>query len=268
MLKKEFALEILYNVDDAYPMVLKKYWGDVICDFVSWFKAAQKKAQEIGIKYISLSFNIEDEAVIPACVSDLKKIEEISEVQLIIKGTANKKFDEIFLPKLINALKKPQIIAPIQDDNYNTVIDAILQTKISHKAILRTPIDINLTKELNILSIDKGLAQENIIVDPDTGCIGYGIDYGYSIIERIKQAVINGDKSLDVPIIVFSGHESYKAKEAKSADFSSSWGDTSVRSLAWEISTTTALLLAGADIAVCFHPEIPKKLNELFGGSV
>ena len=50
---------------------------------------------------------------------------------------------------------------------------------------MRTPIDINLTKELNILSIDAGIKKEDIIVDPDTGCIGYGIDYGYSIIERM-----------------------------------------------------------------------------------
>lgn len=268
MLKKEFALEIQYKVDDTYPAVLKNCWGDVIYNFFSWFKLAQDKALEIGAKYIALNFNIEDEGEIPSCVSALEQVEKAAKIQLIIKGTGNKKFDEILLPKLIGVLKKEQIIAPLQDDNYEAIISAIIDSGVSHKAILRTPIDINLTKELNILAMDKGLKKENIIVDPDTGCIGYGIDYGYSIIERIGQVVRSGDETLNTPIVVFSGHESYKAKEAKSTDFSSSWGDDVTRSLAWEISTTTALLLAGADIAVSSRPEVPCKLNELFGGNL
>ncbi len=266
---KEFALEIQYRVDDTYPDVLREYWGaDVVSDFYSWFLRAQDVAIETGIKYIALSFNIEDESEIEACACVLKKIEEVAKIQLIIKGTANKNFDAELLPSLLKVLKKPQIIAPIQDDNDEIIVASILASGINHKAILRTPIDINLTKELNILSMDRGLKKENIIVDPDTGCIGYGIDYGYSIIERIKQAVLAGDETLNTPIVVFSGYESYKAKEAKSTDFSSSWGDNLTRSLAWEISTTTALLLAGADIAVSSHPDVPKKLIELFGGLV
>lgn len=266
---KEFALEIQYKIDDTYPKVLRDYWGsDVVKNFYNWFLEAQKKALEIGVKYTALSFNIEDESEISECAGVLSKIEKAAEIQLIVKGSANKNLDAKLLSELVKVLKKPQIIAPIQDDNDEVIVASILASEIGHKAILRTPIDINLTKELNILSMDRGLKQENIIIDPDTGCIGYGIDYGYSIIERIKQAVKSGDKTLDTPIVVFSGYESYKAKEAKSTDFSPSWGDNLTRSLAWEISTTTALLLAGADIAVSCHPEVPKKLMELFGGAL
>ena len=266
---KEFALEIQYRIDDTYPKVLREYWGvDVVSNFYNWFLKSQEKAQQVGVKYITLSFNIEDESEILDCASVLEQIEKEAKIKLIIKGTANKNLDAKLLPELIKVLKKPQVIAPIQDDNDEAIVASILDSGIEHKAILRTPIDINLTKELNILSMDRGLKQENIIIDPDTGCIGYGIDYGYSIIERIKEAVRAGDKTLDTPIIVFSGYESYKAKEAKSSDFSTSWGDNLTRSLAWEISTTTALLLAGADIAVSCHPEVPKKLMELFGGTL
>ena len=264
---KEFALEIQYKVDDTFPKVLRDFWGeDVVSDFYSWFLTAQMRALETGVKYIALSFNIDDESEILPCAQILEKIEKSAEIQLIIKGTANKNLDAKLIPELIKVLNKPQIIAPIQDDNDEVIVAAILASNVNHKAILRTPIDINLTKELNILSMDRGLKQENIIIDPDTGCIGYGIDYGYSIIERIKEAVRAGDKTLDTPIVVFSGYESYKAKEAKSTDFSSSWGGDLTRSLAWEISTTTALLLAGADIAVSSHPDVPVKLMELFGG--
>ncbi len=265
---KQFALEIQYKVDDSYPVVLRNWWGeDTISNFYTWYMSAQSVAQETGVKYIALSFNIEEESEIGDCAKVLADIEKMAELQLIIKGTANKNFDALLLPELIKVLKKPQIIAPIQDDNDEVIVAAILASGVNHKAILRTPIDINLTKELNILSIDRGLAKDNIIIDPDTGCIGYGIDYGYSIIERIKQAVLAGDATLDTPIVVFSGYESYKAKEAKSTDFSSSWGDDLTRSLAWEISTTQALLLAGADIAVSCHPLVPEKLMEIFGGS-
>ena len=146
-------------------------------------------------------------------------------------------------------------------------LNAILNSDVKgHKVVLRTPIDINLTKELNILSIDAGIKKVDIIVDPDTGCIGYGIDYGYSIIERMIEAKNNGDDMLDVPIIVFSGLESYKAKEAKSKNLGEIWGESKTRSYAWEIATTTALICAGVDIAVLWHPEIVDELKRSFQG--
>ena len=107
---------------------------------------------------------------------------------------------------------------------------------------------------MNILCEDLGFDPENIIMDTDTGCVGMGLDYGYSIIERLKIAKKEGDSVLNPPIIVFSGEESFKSKESKSDDFKDTRGSLETRSATIEIATSTALLCAGADIIVCQNP--------------
>lgn len=264
--KPIFGLEILYKINENYPEILLEYWGsDTINSVEKWFAAASKKALEMGGKFICIAFNIEDEAEIENCKKALVEIVKIAQIPIIIKGSGQKDLDAILLAELIPLLNKPSIIAPVQDNNYKTIVNAIVNAPINgHLAVLRTPIDINLTKELNVLSIDEGLKKEQILIDPDMGCIGYGLDYGYSIIERIIEAKNAGDKMLDMPIIVFAGYESYKAKEAKSADFPPSFGNVKTRSVAWEISTTTSLVCAGANIAVVWHPETLKVLSDMF----
>ncbi len=58
--------------------------------------------------------------------------------------------------------------------------------KGGHILAIRTPIDINLAKEMNILTSDMGLSLDKILIDTDMGGLGYGLEYGYSIMERIK----------------------------------------------------------------------------------
>ena len=265
-----FGLEVLYKIDENYPETLKEYWGEkVVQESLVWFEAACGKAVEVGAKIICFAVNIDDVSEIETARGVVEKTSEIAagfELTFMLKGAGAKDLDAALLPELIPLLKKPSIIAPVQDKNYVQIVG--VAAKGGHTCVLRTPIDINLTKELNILSIDEGLAAENILIDPDMGCVSYGLDYGYSIIERIVAAREGekgggGDKMLDMPIIVFTGVESFKAKEAKSTDFTPFWGPVEVRSLTWEISTTTALLCAGADIAIVWHPDTVTALREV-----
>ncbi len=260
-----FGLEVLYKINENYPEILKEYWGKkVVQEPLVWLEAACKKALGVGAEIICFSVNIDEEDEIKAARSVVEKAVEIAaefKLAFMLKGTGRKDLDAVLLPELTPLLKKPSIIAPIQDKNYAQIVKTTLAG--GHTCVLRTPIDINLTKELNILSIDEGLKPENILIDPDMGCVGYGLDYGYSIIERIVAARNEGDKMLNMPIIVFAGTESFKAKEAKSTDFTPSWGSLETRSLTWEISTTTALLCAGANIAIVWHPNTIVALKEV-----
>jgi acetyl-CoA decarbonylase/synthase complex subunit delta len=248
-----FALEIPLKVSEGYSPVLREFWGDdAISNPIELFKAAQKRAIACGASFLSVYFNIESESEILYAKEVLAEIVKIAEMRLCVRGSGQKGLDEKLLPELIPLAENGTIIASAQDTNYKAIVKAAAQGE--YTIVLRTPIDINLTKELNILSIDAGLKAENILIDPDMGCVGYGLDYGYSIIERIKLAKTAGDKMLEMPVVVFSGEESFKAKESKSADFTPSWGDLNTRSAAWEISTTTALICAGADVVVAWHP--------------
>ncbi len=255
------ALEILFKIRENFPDILKEYWGkDVISDPIKWFEHAQKKALNVGAEFLSVYFNIEDSDEIENAKKTAAQIVKIAKMPLIIRGCGQKQLDEELLCALAPLIKKKSIIACAQDTNYQKIV----QKTMGHFLVLRTPIDINLTKELNILSMEEGLLPQNILIDPDMGAVGYGLDYGYSIVERIKIAAHEGDKALDMPVIVFAGEESFKAKEAKSTDFAPSWGDLKTRSACWEIASATALACAGADIVVLWHPESVLALREAF----
>ena len=194
-------------------------------------------------------------------LSSLSKVAEKTSKQLIIKGTGSKVTDKVLLPAVAKVISKPCMIAYAEEATYEYIVPSVSQ--MNHLLVLRTPIDINLAKELNILSIDLGLSPDRILIDPDMGALGYGLDYGYSIIEKIRQAAFNGDFMLSMPIITFVGAETFKTKESKSDKYGKSWGDLQERSVMWEISTAVSVIGAGANLVVLFHPESIKTLKEL-----
>ncbi len=265
-----FGLEFPIELSENYSPVLKKYWGDVISDPKKWFLAVQDEAIKIGADFVSVYFNAQEpnddmkNELLGKYKRIFKFILDNSKINLMIKLSSNAKWDcEVFCA-LSEIIDRELIISPIQATNYEKILKVALNSRYKHKFVLRTPIDINLTKELNILSIDSGLKTEQILIDPDMGCIGYGIDYGYSIIERICLARQAGDKMLNMPIIVYAGEESYKAKESKSTDFAPSWGELNNRAMMWEISTASSLIAAGANIVVCWHPDVLKVIKNNF----
>jgi acetyl-CoA decarbonylase/synthase complex subunit delta len=119
---------------------------------------------------------------------------------------------------------------------------------------------------MNILTSDMGLGLDKILIDTDMGGLGYGLDYGYSIMERIKLAAFEGDSMLNMPLIAFAGEEALKAKEAKSDTFSKGFGGFKQRSLMYEITTASAVIAAGANLIVLEHPQNIETLKEVLNG--
>ena len=115
--------------------------------------------------------------------------------------------------------------------------------------------DVNLSKQLIILIHDMGLPLERIVMDPTTGALGYGIEYGYSVMERLRLAALQGDSMTQQPMICFVGEESWRQKESRVAEgVPKEWGDIEKRGITWETVTATALLESGADAVVLRHP--------------
>ena len=86
--------------------------------------------------------------------------------------------------------------------------------------------------------------------------LGYGLEYTYSVMERLRIAALTGDGMTQQPMICFVGEESWRQKEARAADgVPEEWGDIEKRSIAWETVTATTLLESGADIVVLRHPK-------------
>jgi acetyl-CoA decarbonylase/synthase complex subunit delta len=148
----------------------------------------------------------------------------------------------------------------VEQDNYRTIAGAAMA--YGHSLAAQSPIDVNIGKQLNILLTNMNVKPERIVMDPMTGAMGYGIEYTYSVMERIRMTALNGDKMLAAPMIVTAGQECAKIKELKATkDAFPAWGDLDKRAALWELTTAVNLLYAGADLLIIYHPEAAMALK-------
>lgn len=271
-IKSKYILELpIFNPENGFPFMREfldkedacagKSASDqnVICAGAGFQKKLVETAQKFDPDILSLKFNIEHENDVKKTVEILKELLPIITKPLMIRGTNDDQLDKILLPQLIKNLDRETIIASANENTYKEIIPF---TKDRHFIVLHSPIDINLAKEITILSNDMGQPLDRIITDSDIGGLGYGFEYGYSIIEKIK---LEGkkDKYLDTPIISFACEEALKTKETKSTDFSKSWGNLDERIKMFEITAASAVRAAGADLIVINHPETLKTMKGL-----
>jgi acetyl-CoA decarbonylase/synthase complex subunit delta len=153
----------------------------------------------------------------------------------------------------------------VEQDNYRTIAGAALA--YDHCLVAMSPIDVNIAKQLNILLGNMDMDMDRIIIDPTTGGLGYGLEYTYSVMERIRLTGLHGDAALASPMLVNPGQECAKIKELKaSQEEFPAWGELKRRAMLWELSTAVSLLHAGADILVMYNPESAVELNKTIDG--
>jgi acetyl-CoA decarbonylase/synthase complex subunit delta len=126
-----------------------------------------------------------------------------------------------------------------------------------HTVIASSPIDVNLAKQCNILLENLGMPMDRLIVDPTTGGLGYGLEYSYSVMERIRMAALaQGDDKLQFPLINNLGNEVWKCKEAKQpVEEAPLLGDPEKRPILMEAVGAVAYLMSGSNLLIMRHPE-------------
>jgi acetyl-CoA decarbonylase/synthase complex subunit delta len=147
------------------------------------------------------------------------------------------------------------ILGPVEEKNYKGIGAAAMG--YGHTLISSSPIDVNLAKQVNILLENLGVNLGNVIVDPTTGGLGYGMEYSYSVMERLTQAAMTqGDDKLQNPMINNLGNEVWKCKEAKlTVEDAPELGDPEKRAILMEAVGAVSYLLAGSSILIMRHPE-------------
>jgi len=221
-------------------------------------------SQETDCDILALKFNVSEDNLDENIKKAQKLLREFLpniKKPLLVRGVNNKSVDIKLLPALMEVLDREVIIAFADENTYKYIVPSVV--KGGHILAIRTPIDINLAKEMNILTSDMGLSLDKILIDTDMGGLGYGLEYGYSIMERIKLAAFEGDKMLNMPLIAFAGEEALKAKETKSDTFSKSFGDFKERSIMFEVTTASAVIASGANLIVLEHPDSIKTLKNV-----
>ncbi len=249
------AVEIVNHRPDDWSHLLLDAWGDAANDPAAWAKAAE----QAGADLIQLSLNqtgADGNPITPeSAVTATKAVLEASGLPLLVFAPGQAELDNELLVPIAEATKGERIVLGIAEDkNYRTIVAAALAN--DHLVSARTAMDVNLAKQLNILIGDMGLPLDRVIMDPTTGALGYGIEYGYSVMERLRLAALQGDAMTQLPMLVTAGYETWKTKEAKVGEgVPQEWGDWTARAINWEVVTAVALLESGADIVVLRHPE-------------
>jgi acetyl-CoA decarbonylase/synthase complex subunit delta len=257
------AMEVYDVPPEEWPEAALGPFKDVANDPVAW---AKKCVQSYGAEMIALQLVSTDPNGLnrsgEEAAQTAKKVAGAVDVPVIVWGSGNVEKDADVLRKVAEACDGMNlVIGPVAEGNYKQVGAGAIGYK--HTAVASTPIDINLAKQLNILMGNLGVPDGQIIVDPTTGGLGYGIEYTYSVMERDRMAALTQqDERLQFPIICNMAKEVWKTKEAKTTD-APTLGDPKKRGILLEAVTAVMLLLAGADVLVMRHPEAIKLVREM-----
>jgi len=249
------AVEVVDAYPDDWSPTLLTAWGDAARDVVAW----AKKAEEMGADLIALklrSTHPDSGNSSPAeAAATVKKVLGAVGLPLLVYGPGVADKDNDVLVAVAEAAVGERLALGLcEDKNYRTIVAGAMAH--GHLVMARTPIDVNLAKQLNILISDMGLPLERILMDPTTGALGYGLEYTYSVMERLRIAALMGDGMTQQPMIVTVGEESWRQKESKVPEgVPAAWGDFTRRGIVWEATTATTLLESGADIVVLRHPQ-------------
>ena len=258
------AMEVPDCAPEEWPQAAIEPFNDVKNDPVAWAKKCIHTygAEMICLQLISTDPNGLNRGADEAAAL-VKKVADAVSVPLIVWGTANHEKDTHVLTKVCEVCQdKRLIVGPLEEKDYKKIGAAAIAWK--HTVVASSPIDINLAKQLNILLGNLGVADDMILMDPTVSGIGYGLEYCYSVMERMRMAgLTQQDEKLQFPIICNLSKEVWKSKEVAQPDNESNMGNAKNRGILMEAMSAVALLMAGGDIIIMRHPEAIKLTKEM-----
>lgn len=255
------AIEIKDRKPEDWSPLLAEVWGEVMNEPGAWAKAAEAAGADLVLLALSVTGADGKPNTPDAAVAATKAVLGATGLPLLVYGPGQVELDNELLVPVAEATKGERLVLGIcEDKNYRTIVATAMAN--GHLVTARTPMDVNLSKQLNILISDMGMPADRILMDPTTGALGYGIEYGYSVMERLRLAALQGDAMTQAPMIVMPGFEAWKTKESKVGEgVPQSWGDWKERAINWETLTAVALIETGATIVVLRHPESVKRVH-------
>jgi len=261
----KIAMEVYDSPPEDWPEAALESFAGVTDDPVAW---ANKCINDYGAEMICLQLLSTDPNGLDRGADEaaevVRKLADAIDVPLIVWGTANHDKDTEVLRAVAETCQgKNLILGPVEEGDHKKIGAAAIGYQ--HTIVASTPIDINLAKQLNILLGNLGVPDELLIMDPTVSGLGYGIEYCYSVMERMRMAALaQQDEKLQFPIICNIAKEVWKTKEVKIPETEDpKLGDVRKRGILMEAISAMALLLAGADILIMRHPEAIKLIREM-----
>ncbi|HCC55222.1 MAG TPA: methylenetetrahydrofolate reductase [Desulfobulbaceae bacterium] len=260
------AFDVLDVKPDEWPDSLARHYQDVLDNPLAW---AQKCVKEYGADAICLSMVSTDPNGLnrPAGEAARAAAEVVKniEVPVIVWGCGNGEKDTETLREITSLIGDKKVcLAPLSDSNYRAI--GATAMAFHYPMVAASPIDVNLAKQLNILLENLGVSLDSVLIDPSIGALGYGIEYTYSVMERIRLAALTQkDEKLQVPFVCNLGREVWKAKECRLPS-DALIGDQETRGILMEAITASCMLMAGGELMIMRHPRAVALTKSLING--
>ena len=264
--KPLIAMDVLDVAPEELPVSLARHFEGVLDNPVAW---AEKCVNDYQAEAICLSLVSTDPNGMNRSAADAAKVaaDVVSavDVPLILWGCGNSDKDTETLREITAMIGDKKVcLGPLSDANYRSL--GATAMAFQHPMIAASPIDVNLAKQLNILLENLGVSLDSVLVDPSIGALGYGIEYTYSVMERIRLAALTQkDEKLQVPFICNLGREVWKAKECRLPS-DEMIGDQERRGVLMEAITATCMLMAGGEVLIMRHPQAVSLTKSLVNG--
>lgn len=243
------------------PRPIREHFEDVMEHPGDWAKKAVKEfgANMVTIHLIGTGPKVMDKTPRQAA-QDIEEVLQAVDVPLVIGASGDPKKDPIILEAAAEAAEDERCL--LASANLDLDYKRIAQAAIKHNhAVLSWSItDVNMQKTLNRYLMKEGLTAEDIVMDPTTCALGYGIEFSIDVITRTRLAALKGDKDLQMPMSsgttnAWGSREAWMKNE--------SWGPTEYRGPIWETITGLTMMLCGVDIFMMLHPASVKILTEI-----
>ncbi|BDC35857.1 MAG: CO dehydrogenase/acetyl-CoA synthase subunit delta [Candidatus Methanoliparum thermophilum] len=260
------ALDV-FDMPISLAKAVKVHYEDVVHDPGDWARKAVKdyKADMVTIHLISTDPLIKDTPAKEAA----KAVEEVLQavdVPIVIGGSGNPDKDPEVLEKAAEVAEGERclIASANLDMDWERIGNAA--KKYGHNILSWTQLDMNNQRELNrkLLKVVE-MPRDRIVIDPTTAALGYGLDYAYTNMERIRLAALGGDDELSFPMSsgttnAWGAREAWMINSPMPED--SDWGPREFRGPLWEIYTGLPLAIAGVDLFMMMHPLSVRVLKE------
>jgi acetyl-CoA decarbonylase/synthase complex subunit delta len=243
----------------AVPEALANSMGPVVGNPVEWAKRCESEwgADAVVLKLQSANPEEENRSVeqLTALVKDMLSA---CSLPMMVYGCGFEEKDAKLMESVSNATKGERLFIGLAEEKAFKSLAAASMAN-GHGIVAFSNLDINLAKQMNILLMDFGVKPENIIMDPLMAALGMGLEYSYSVVERLRQGALTGDAVLQMPIICDCSC-AWNVPEALEEDLSK--GRAELRGIYWETMTAYAAVVAGADMVIMRHPASVAKLRE------
>ncbi|MFQ5892100.1 MAG: CO dehydrogenase/acetyl-CoA synthase subunit delta, partial [Candidatus Methanofastidiosia archaeon] len=179
---------------------------------------------------------------------------------IIIGGSGNPDKDPEVLERAaeVSEGERCMINSASLNSDYKRVARACME--YGHIVLAFTSMDLNDQKTLNRYLFEMGIEKKDMLMDPTTAALGYGLEYSFTIMERVRLAGLKGDEDLQQPISSGTTN-AWGAREAWMKN--PEWGTRMKRGPLWEAVTALTLSLAGSDVFMMMNPLAVKLFKKM-----